>query len=220
LINGINLIDGVDGLASGVSIVVAATFGTWFCLVGKPMIAVIATTLVGSLIAFFYYNVYSKKYKLFMGDTGSLVLGFLLSIFAIEFINFNTETSVIQSKYYIAAAPAVAVGILIVPIFDTIRVMTIRLSKGLSPFRPDKRHIHHYILELTGSHKKTTFIIIGANIFFIILSFALSFMDVLALGVILFVLAGLLSYIPYLLLKNRRKKNMPVKEKAFTAETD
>ena len=140
-----------------------------------------------------------------MGDIGSLLVGFILSIFAIKFNELN-HTPIINSVYYIKAAPAVSIGILIIPIFDTLRVMIIRMARGLSPFKPDKRHVHHYLLELTGSHRKSTIILLVVNVFFIVISFLLRNMRVLELMAILFILASVLTYISYSLLKNRRKK--------------
>jgi UDP-N-acetylmuramyl pentapeptide phosphotransferase/UDP-N-acetylglucosamine-1-phosphate transferase len=216
IINAVNLIDGIDGLASGVSILASLTFGIWFYLVGQEQLAILVFALVGGLVAFFRFNVFGKKYKLFMGDLGSLLLGFMLSIFAIKFIELNGNGN-IPEKYYFASAPAVAIGILIIPIFDTIRVMTIRIYKGISPFKADKRHVHHYLLELTGSHKKTTGIILLVNLFFIALSFYFGNIGVFNLGLILFFLASFLSFIPYYLLKKRRSKN---KKTLFQADTD
>jgi UDP-N-acetylmuramyl pentapeptide phosphotransferase/UDP-N-acetylglucosamine-1-phosphate transferase len=220
IINAVNLIDGIDGLASGVGMLAALTFGTWFYMIGEYQLTIVAFALTGGLLAFFRYNVFSKKYKLFMGDIGSLILGFMLSIFAIKFIELSRTPEVVNSDYYIKAAPAVAIGILIVPIFDTLRVMMIRIYKGRSPFKPDKRHVHHYLLELTGSHRKTTTIILSVNVFFIILSFILSGLRIISLAVIIFAIATLLTYIPYHLLKKRRQKNIIKQKKAFTADTD
>ena len=220
IINAFNLIDGIDGLASGIGIISTLTFGTWFYLVGEYQLAVVAAALIGGLLAFFRFNVFSKKYKLFMGDTGSLILGFMLSIFAIKFVEFSRLPDIINGIYYVKAAPAVAIGVLVVPIYDTVRVMSIRIYKGRSPFSADKRHVHHYLLELTGSHRKTTFIIIGVNIVFIIISFVLSGLRVITLTAILFLLATLITYIPYHMLKKRRKQNKVAREAAFQAETD
>ena len=203
IVNAINLIDGIDGLASGVSILAIATFGTWFYLVGEIQLAIVSATLTGALIAFFIYNVFAHKNKLFMGDIGSLMLGFMLSILAIKFIEVNRITT---SIYTVKSAPAVAVGILILPVFDTLRVFAIRMAKGKSPFRPDKQHVHHYLLELIGSHKKATAILLTANVFFIALSFLLMNLGITLLGAILFVLAGVLSYVPYQLVQKRRAK--------------
>jgi len=81
LINSMNFIDGIDGLAAGVGIIASLSFGTWFLLINQTSYAVICFSLMGSLIAFFWYNVFSRRYKIFLGDTGSMVIGFLLAVF-------------------------------------------------------------------------------------------------------------------------------------------
>jgi UDP-N-acetylmuramyl pentapeptide phosphotransferase/UDP-N-acetylglucosamine-1-phosphate transferase len=169
----------------------------------------LSAALIGALVAFFIYNVFAKKNKLFMGDIGSLMLGFMLSIFAIKFIELNRIST---SIYQISAAPAVAIGVLILPIFDTLRVFGIRIAKGKSPFKADKQHVHHYLLELTGSHRKSTCILLFTNMLFIILAFFLRDMRITLLVAILFVLAGILSFIPFQLVKIRRKKEIDQKE--------
>jgi UDP-GlcNAc:undecaprenyl-phosphate/decaprenyl-phosphate GlcNAc-1-phosphate transferase len=209
IVNALNLIDGIDGLASGVGIIASATFGTWFYLNGDIQLAILSAALIGALVAFFIYNVFAKKNKLFMGDIGSLMLGFMLSIFAIKFIELNRIST---SIYQISAAPAVAIGVLILPIFDTLRVFGIRIAKGKSPFKADKQHVHHYLLELTGSHRKSTCILLFTNMLFIILAFFLRDMRITLLVAILFVLAGILSFIPFQLVKIRRKKEIDQKE--------
>ncbi len=218
IINAFNLIDGIDGLSSGVGILGSLTFGIWFLLIGKLQLALLAIALTGALIAFFRFNFFSKKYKIFMGDIGSLLVGFILSIFAIKFNELN-QMSAANSIYYIKAAPAVSIGILILPIFDTLRVMAIRMGKGMSPFKPDKRHVHHYLLELNGSHRKATLILLSVNVLFIAISFICRNMPVLELLTILFFLALFLTFIPYYMLKARRKKNR-VGNKGFVADTD
>lgn len=203
IVNAVNLIDGIDGLASGVGILASSTFGIWFYLEGEIQLTILAAALVGGLMAFFRYNVFSKKNKLFMGDIGSLMLGFMLAIFAIKFNELNRLSS---SVYSVSASPAVSIGILIIPIFDTVRVFAIRMANGGSPFKPDKRHVHHYLLELVGSHKKSTGILLIVNVFFIVISFVLRDMGILALTGLLFFLAAGLSFIPFQLVMNKRKK--------------
>ena len=203
IVNALNLIDGIDGLASGVGIIATVSFGTWFYLNGDIQLVILSTALIGALIAFFIYNVFAKKNKIFMGDIGSLMLGFMLSIFAIKFIELNRLAT---SLYAIPSAPAIAIGILILPIFDTLRVFGIRIAKGKSPFKPDKRHVHHYLLELTGNHGKSTFILLTVNLGFIVLVVLLRDIGITLLVAVLFIISGILSYIPFRLVKIRRKK--------------
>ncbi len=207
IINAFNLIDGIDGLSSGVGIVASLAFGTWFYLTGHIELAAMAAILVGALAAFFRFNFFSEANKIFMGDIGSLLLGFILSIFAIKFNEINTAMDA-GNIYFIKAAPSVSIGILIIPIFDTVRVMFVRMMKGVSPFKPDKRHIHHYLLEITGNHQTATSILLTFNILFIVLSFWLRNLSISYHILVLIILAGTLSFIPYNIVRRRRKKNV------------
>lgn len=153
--NAINLIDGIDGLAGSIILVISLTFGVYFFYYNTPY-SYVAFSLSGAMIGFLRYNIYNAK--IFMGDTGSLLCGFIVSVMAIQFIEMKT----------VGAAPAVAVGILIVPIFDTLRVFSIRILKGQSPFHPDKNHIHHNLLALDLSHISVVLTLMLLNIVSII----------------------------------------------------
>lgn len=138
--NAINLIDGLDGLAGTIILIISITFGIFFYIEQSPY-AVVAFSLAGSVIGFLRYNF--TKAIIFMGDTGSLVSGFIISVLAIKFIEMNaTDISVVPS------APSVCIGILIIPLVDTIRVSFIRIINGKSPFAPDKNHLHHRLIGL------------------------------------------------------------------------
>lgn len=154
--NAINLIDGIDGLAGSIILVISLTFGIYFYYYDVQY-SYVAFSLAGSVMGFLRYNIY--KAKIFMGDTGSLLCGFIISVMAIEFIELNS----------VGAAPAIAVGILIIPIFDTIRVFTIRILNGLSPFHPDQNHIHHNLLAFQLSHLSVVITLVLFNILTIIL---------------------------------------------------
>lgn len=201
LINGFNLIDGIDGLASGIGIVTSLAFGIWFVGADEWEFFILAMGIVGSLIAFFRFNVFSKNNKLFMGDTGSLILGLTISVLMIHFIELNIPGT---AKASVTAAPAIALAILIVPLFDTLQVMTIRMLKGKSPFQPDKTHLHHVLLELGFTHLKATLFIILANI--IIITFSFVFQS-LGIGVLIsiFIAFSILCAIILVLLKTRLK---------------
>jgi len=207
IINAFNLIDGIDGLSSGVGILASLAFGIWFYLVGQIQLAIMAAITVGALLAFFRFNFFSKDNKIFMGDIGSLLLGFILAIFAIKFNEINGLANG-SSQYFIKAAPSVSIGILIIPIFDTVRVMVVRMMKGISPFKADKRHLHHYLLELTGNHKKATLIMLGFNVVFIVISFLFRNLRISYHALMLTLLAATLSFIPYYMVRKRRKNNV------------
>lgn len=159
--NAFNLIDGVDGLASGLGMTSSTLLGIWFLLAGQMLFAILAFALVGSLAGFFIFNVFGEKYKLFMGDTGSLIVGIVIATLIIEFNELNiTATTGVQ----VVAAPAVSFAIIIVPLFDTIRVMTIRMIQKRSPFSADKNHIHHRIFYFFKKHIVVTSIVLGMNL--------------------------------------------------------
>lgn len=203
IVNAFNLIDGIDGLAAGIGIVTSATFGIWFWLAGYIQHSVMAAAVIGALLVFFYFNVFSKKYKIFMGDTGSLMIGAVLAIFTIQFNQQNID----QSKAYaVFASPAVSMGILIIPLFDTLRVFTLRILRRKSPFSGDKSHLHHKLLDLGFNHFQATLILIAVNIFFIGFVFIVQLYRphmILFVGFLL-VLSLLLVLIPHLLLKKRK----------------
>jgi len=160
LINAFNLIDGIDGLASGIGIMASFIMGGWMYLIDIKGMAVLAWSLTGSLLPFFYFNVFGKKNKIFMGDTGSLLIGLLMALFAVAIS--GRERPEIQS-FYIKATPSVVIAILIYPLFDMIRVVTLRLIKGKSPFVADRNHIHHLFLDAGFSHRRSTFFILILN---------------------------------------------------------
>ena len=199
--NCFNLADGIDGLAASLSILACSAFGTWFYLTGQFEWAILAAGIVGATLGFLYFNLFSKKNKIFMGDTGSLFLGFIISILAIKF----NECSVgISGSYSVRAAPAVSIGILIIPIFDTLRVFATRIIKNRPPFSPDKTHIHHYLLELGFSHRMATLILTLTGIFFIGISFLLKNLSVAWLLIILGGTASLLSFVTILFATRKR----------------
>jgi UDP-GlcNAc:undecaprenyl-phosphate/decaprenyl-phosphate GlcNAc-1-phosphate transferase len=199
-INAFNLIDGIDGLAAGLSILATTIFGVWFFISDHFEYAVLSFSLVGALSGFFFYNVYGTKNKIFMGDTGSLILGTVLSIIVIKFNEFNINQT---GPYAIASAPAVSFAILIYPLVDTIRVFLIRILNKRSPFKPDKNHIHHRLLVLGYSHKQATFTIIAANILFVIPVFFLQNIGIVKLMGFNILFSSLLFMIPAIVIQKR-----------------
>ena len=166
IINAINLIDGVDGLASGLGMLYCLFFAIYFHLVGSTSWSILAICMIGSLAVFFIYNVFGKSGKIFMGDSGSLLLGYLLTAFIFRFCEQNAY-HVIPEIYHMNAAPAVAICVLTVPIFDTIRVSLTRIKQHKSPFQPDKNHIHHLLLRTGLNHIQTTCVLLSVSLLFI-----------------------------------------------------
>jgi UDP-GlcNAc:undecaprenyl-phosphate GlcNAc-1-phosphate transferase len=159
--NAINLIDGLDGLAGTIVLIISSTLCYYFYHYGGPDFsnyAFVAVCLMGSTLGFLRYNFH--KANIFMGDTGSLVCGFIVSILAIQFIELgNTHGQPLG-----AASPAVALGILFVPLFDTSRVFILRMLAGKSPFTPDRNHVHHRVLALGFSQISTALLLGLLNI--------------------------------------------------------
>lgn len=168
LINAINLIDGIDGLAGGISLIACMWFGFWFMLNQHFTFACLAFSLSGALLGFLRFN-FSKTSKIFMGDTGSLIVGFLLSFFTIEFLRLNVSFRNDPNAFF--NAPIIVMVVLIVPIFDTLRVFIVRILNGKSPFVADRNHVHHIMLDNGLSHLETSLIlwavtIINTTLFF------------------------------------------------------
>jgi UDP-N-acetylmuramyl pentapeptide phosphotransferase/UDP-N-acetylglucosamine-1-phosphate transferase len=208
--NSFNLIDGVDGLAGCLGLLTAVVFGSYFYYVGQIFYAVMAFSLGGSLIGFLIYNF--SPAKIFMGDTGSLLIGLFNSIMVIKFINIAGSPDI---RLPLEAAPAIGFSILIVPLFDTLRVFSLRILDKRSPFSPDRTHIHHFLLELGFSHKMVTFLCVGANIGFIILTFFIRNLGTTTVLSILFSIAITLVAIIYY---NRPKKKRGTASSILTAE--
>jgi UDP-N-acetylmuramyl pentapeptide phosphotransferase/UDP-N-acetylglucosamine-1-phosphate transferase len=192
IINSFNLIDGIDGLSSGVGIMTSGVFGGWFIISDHTSHAVMCFALAGSLLAFFRFNVFGQRNKIFLGDTGSLILGLSISVFAIRFMEYEVDATGIA---IVTSAPAVAFGILIIPLFDTLRVFTLRVLQQKSPFIADKQHVHHRLLQLGFSHLEATSILLVINVLFIILSFQMQWIGNHFLLLTIITIASVLSMI-------------------------
>jgi UDP-GlcNAc:undecaprenyl-phosphate GlcNAc-1-phosphate transferase len=162
IINSFNLIDGVDGLAGSLALMAVVIFGVYFSSVNMIPYAILAFSLAGSLVAFLIFNF--QPAKIFMGDTGSLLLGLVNAILVIKFINVANLPDV---KVPIDASPAIGFTILMIPLLDTLRVFGIRISHRRSPFSPDRNHIHHLLLDKGLSHRTVTLTLVGVNLIFI-----------------------------------------------------
>jgi UDP-GlcNAc:undecaprenyl-phosphate/decaprenyl-phosphate GlcNAc-1-phosphate transferase len=164
IINAYNLIDGVDGLAGTLALIGSACFGVWFFINGHIGEAILAASLSGALLGFLYYNM--SPARIFMGDTGSLVIGLILAVMAFRLVELNAN-----SKVFSLNSPTVfAISLLIIPVFDTLRVIVVRLIKRKSPFLPDRNHIHHRMIDLGFGHRNICRFLILAKITIIALA--------------------------------------------------
>lgn len=167
VINSFNLIDGVDGLASSLGLVSSLAFGLFFFFNHHIPYAILGFALSGTLLAFLLFNF--PPAKIFMGDSGSMLIGLVNGILFLKFINVNNEsgTSLIPASF------TVGFGFLMVPLLDVLRVFIIRLTKGVSPFAPDRNHIHHLLLNKGFTHTTVTIILFLSAVAFAIISYAL-----------------------------------------------
>ncbi|MEP2026751.1 MAG: MraY family glycosyltransferase [Reichenbachiella sp.] len=187
--NAVNLIDGVDGLAGSIVVIICMTFGTFFYLYGEASYAYVCFALTGAMVGFLRYNLLNAR--VFMGDTGALVSGFIISVLAIHFIEMDRA----------ASAPALAISILFIPIFDTIRVFIIRVYRGVSPFMPDRNHVHHYLSDLGLSHLQVVIVLSIVNLAVIAFAFFFTYLGNSALLIIIGLFAVLSSLLLEILLK-------------------
>lgn len=153
--NAINLIDGADGLASGISAVALLIYGIMFSIYGMWTYAGIAFITLGLLAPFFYYNFAHPTRKIFMGDTGSLTLGFLLAFMILRISKYPPAVEIVPGGLILLVLSA-----LFIPLFDAFKVMVVRIAKGKGPFSPDRNHIHHKLIDLGFSKKKAVFLIV------------------------------------------------------------
>jgi UDP-N-acetylmuramyl pentapeptide phosphotransferase/UDP-N-acetylglucosamine-1-phosphate transferase len=166
VVNAFNLIDGVDGLAGSLGILTTAVFGTYFTMANMPSFALLSFALTGALSAFLVYNYHPAK--IFMGDSGSLLLGLVNAILVIKFINVADS---VNGTFPITSSVAIGFSILLVPLLDTLRVFSVRISRGRSPFSPDRNHIHHLLLDRGLNHSQVTLLCLLMNVSFIVLAY-------------------------------------------------
>ncbi len=167
LVNAMNLIDGVDGLAGGVGLIAALAYGAWLFLAGDVALSLLAVVLAGALLGFLIFNYHPAR--IFMGDSGSLIIGAILSVLAMKVVDHDTSRLPIQLQQL--PTPIFAMAVLAYPLVDTLRVFVVRMSRGISPFAADKNHIHHRLLALGLGHRGTTAAIYAYVIAVIALSF-------------------------------------------------
>ncbi len=166
IINAFNLIDGIDGLAATIGTVIFGTFGTIFYLTHSYLLFGVCIVMIGCLAAFLRFNLSHSK-KIFMGDTGSLIVGFIIGMLVLRFLALTNE-KIALLPFKVDNYPYIILAILIVPLFDTARVFTIRIMNKRGPFSPDRNHIHHLLIDfLHLSHIKASIFLGIFNLIFI-----------------------------------------------------
>jgi len=170
VINAINLIDGIDGLAGGIGTIASLFFGMGFLYAGQWPLAAFSLCLAGALLGFLWYNF--SPATIFMGDTGSMLLGFLLSIQAIAFLRLGASPEL--EPLFGHAVPVLTVAVLAFPLFDTLRVVIKRYRRGDSIFTAGQDHIHHEFLRMGFTHRFTCVLLYLVSIFIVLFTVALS----------------------------------------------
>lgn len=194
VINAINLIDGIDGLASSIGVLASLCFGLAFFITGNYMMTIMSAVLVGSLLGFLKYNL-SVDRKIFMGDCGSLIVGFLLAYQGIGFINIDPS---LVLNYNAENSAILLLAILSYPLFDLLRVFIVRIAQKRSPFDADSNHIHHRLLRLGLNHKQATLLLFVSNATLVLITFFTSDLPI-NINLIVVVIFGCLLYLlPFL----------------------
>ncbi len=167
IVNAYNLIDGIDGLASGLAIISTLAFAALFYVYGDMLMAVLALSLAGALVGFLPHNFF--KARIFLGDTGTMTIGFILAFFSLHFISL-TRTNPVEGWFSYTTAPVIVFSILVIPLIDALRVFTIRIMHRRSPFIGDRNHIHHRLLEAGIKPPFVSILLYIVNIVFILSS--------------------------------------------------
>ncbi|RAJ07120.1 MraY family glycosyltransferase [Arenibacter echinorum] len=214
VINAYNMIDGINGLAGTIGIVVSATFGVFYLLNGRYLMIAVSFALIGALIGFLRFNLWERR-RIFMGDSGSMFIGFILAYQAISFLEFNATT---VTPYTIPVAPIMAMAILSFPILDTVRVFIIRIAQKRSPFSADRNHIHHRLLDLGLSHRKATLTLAIINILVIVLAFVIKDLYINLQLYILILAVPLLYFSPWLVKRKEGNIKLRIPKKSRWAK--
>jgi len=194
-INGYNLIDGIDSLSASIGMYVIMCFSLVFIYNNLYQDVLLAFSIIGSLIGFWLYN--KPPARIFMGDSGTLSIGLIIACFAIKASNLPIDA---QNNY----SPVFAMIVLVYPVIDTLRVFTKRILNGVSPFTPDKNHIHHLLLNIGCSHGKATKIIILFSLLLTSIAYCLRENQTISF-IVTVLLTIIVSYIPSLIIKSLKK---------------
>lgn len=169
ILNAFNLIDGINGLSASIGILVSTTLGIWFFLTEQPAFAILAAITAAAYLAFLRYNIVPPT-RTFMGDNGSLMLGTITATLIIQFITSNAGLSA-NHDYYFHSIAVVSMTIIVVPLFDTLRVFATRIYRGHSPITPDRRHLHHLLIDFGFTHAQATGVLVTFNAVMIAFAF-------------------------------------------------
>ena len=208
IINAYNLIDGIDGFASIIAIIIFSIFALIFFATTNYFYFLICLSLIGMLLAYLIYN-FSNTNKIFMGDTGSLIVGFCIGFCALKYLTMDVS-DLYQFSFKPENEVVVLVGILCIPLFDMFRVIGVRLLNGKSPLYPDRNHIHHLLVDTGLPHYKVALLLGFSNYTIVVLLIFLSshFNYIQMLGVLTVLFISLLGIFRKLKLNNELKRKV------------
>jgi UDP-N-acetylmuramyl pentapeptide phosphotransferase/UDP-N-acetylglucosamine-1-phosphate transferase len=207
IVNSFNLIDGIDGLAAMTGIIVNSTFAFLFIYIRQYELAAISLAMAGAIIGFLKYNI--TPAKIFMGDTGALLIGLISAVLAIKFIGVARIVRI--DAPVISCAPALTIAILIGPVFDTLRVFTLRIAGGKSPFEADRNHIHHRILRLGLNHLQATLCLSAINLLSIAMVLMFSGLSNSVLIVLILSLSVISNWIITFSLRTKEREHLSLR---------
>ncbi len=208
LMNAFNLTDGIDGLLATIANIIFGFFGLFFFLWGMTSWAVFCASFMGALLVFFQYNVFGLRNKTFMGDCGSLVIGLAISAVTIKFWETNAHIP-LEHPFVFKSTPAIVFAVLIIPVFDTVRVFIYRIAHRISPFVADRNHLHHRLVDIGFAHLQASLILGALNILMILIAFGLSFF----VGMIWITLALIALMLLFVSIVNRIHRKKQEKKK-------
>ena len=188
IINAINLIDGVDGYSSGYGMMACLCLALAFWTAWSPVMVCMCLIVIGALFPFFLHNVFGSKSRMFIGDGGTLMLGMLMVVMSFYAMSSGGSLDSLERDGFCIPAFLVAVGC--IPVFDTLRVMTMRMLRGRSPFKPDKTHLHHLFIDMGFSHLGAALFILLINVL-VVLSWLLTWQLGMSSDVQMYVVLGL-----------------------------
>lgn len=207
IVNSFNLIDGIDGLAGIIGIIANSAFAAMFIYLHHYELAIISLALAGAIAGFLKFNIMPAK--IFMGDTGSLLIGLISVVMAIKLIELDKVLPIAAQRG--VAVPALTLAILIVPIFDTLRIFFIRVKNGASPFVADRNHIHHRILKLGLTHLQTTLVLAGFNIAAIFITLIFGYLGNFTLITLIFIFSALFNWAITFLIRSKEREGVSLR---------
>lgn len=203
IINSFNLIDGIDGLAGTLGLIGSFVFAYLFYLSGSTGLALFSLAIFGALVGFLIYNI--SPAKIFMGDSGAYLVGFLMAVFSIVLVNQVYTNAITVFSFPVNSAIGIVASLLMIPVFDTLRVFFLRIIRRAHPFKGDNNHIHHRLLNMGFSHRQVVLILGSITVGLLILSVSLQHLNIGVQLLIIFVVTFIFNVLCFLVYQKQVK---------------